>query len=101
MSVGLKVELLSTQLTVVADNTKRVTFDLLNLELVVIEPTAAGGTAFGAITTDTLVPASWVGGARRFGAVPSTEVVVVGAGARRWGAVPSDESVPADSDWTA
>lgn len=62
------------------------------------EPSA--GTAFGVITSNTLVPASWAGGSRRFGAVPSTEVVTVGSGARRWGAVPSDESVPADSDWT-
>ena len=60
----------------------------------------AAGTAFGQITTDTLVPASWAGGSRRFGVVPSTEVVTVGSGARRWGAVPSDELVPADSDWT-
>ena len=77
----------------VQPETVAIAFDLERGLLVLITPTA-GGLAFGTIPTDTLVAAAFPGGARRFGAVSSTEVVNPAAGARRWGAVPSDEQVP-------
>lgn len=81
----------------VQPETSAIAFDLERGLLGLITPTA-GGAAFGAIPTDTLVAAAFAGGTRRFGVVPSAEVVNPAAGARRWGAVPSDESVP--DPWT-
>ena len=81
-------------LVLVADPSKAVTFDFEWGLLVIITPTAAGGLAFGTIPTDTLVAASFSPAERRFGSVPSDEVVNPAAGARRLGAVPTDELVP-------
>jgi len=52
------------------------------------------GTALGTLPSGTLVAASFSPTERRFGSVPSNEVVNPAAGARRLGAVPSDELVP-------
>jgi len=59
-----------------------------------VDGTAPAGTALGALPSGTLVAASFTPAERRFGSVPSTEVVNPAAGARRLGAVPSDELVP-------
>jgi len=57
-----------------------------------------GGRRFGEVPSSELVPNDFGADERRFGAVPSDETVAedFGADERRFGAVPTSEQVPND-----